>query len=200
MALTKDTILDVLRPVVGEAQTYEHHGQLSVIVQRTELIDALRELRDNPLTQFNQLIDVTAIDWLKQKSDRFEVVYFLYSIAHKDRVRVKVGVPEKNPVLPSATPLWDSADWYERETYDMYGVRFEGHPDLRRFYMPEDYVDPETGEPLYPLRKDYPLMGIPGAAIMPDFPEKSEWKRKKEEYLRHYPSDPLSTSYTFPKN
>lgn len=197
MSVAKETILDVVRPIMGEAELQEHHGQLTLNVRSAdELIDVLRELRDNPLTAFDQLIDVTAIDWLKQKKERFDVVYFLYSIGHKDRLRVKIGVGEKNPHLPSACEVWDSANWYERETYDMYGVIFDGHPDLRRFYMPEDYVDPETGEALYPLRKDYPLMGVPGAAVMPDFPEREEWLRKKEEYLKKYPSNPLSTSYT----
>jgi NADH-quinone oxidoreductase subunit C len=200
MAISKETILDVLRPIVGTADTYEHHNQLTITVPRENLIDVLRELRDNPRTSFEQLIDVTAVDWMKQRSFRFEVVYFLYSITNKDRVRIKTGVTEKDPVVPSATILWDSANWYERETYDMYGVKFSGHPDLRRFYMPEDYVDPDTNEPLYPLRKDYPLMGIPGAAIMPDFPEREDWIRKKEEYLKRYPANPLDTSYTFPSN
>ncbi|MGB9912422.1 MAG: NADH-quinone oxidoreductase subunit C, partial [Candidatus Kapaibacteriota bacterium] len=67
---------------------------------------------------------------------------------------------------------YESANWYERETYDMYGIKFENHPDLRRFYMPEDFLDPETGEPLYPLRKDFPLMGIPGALPLPPYPER----------------------------
>ncbi|MBL7974811.1 MAG: NADH-quinone oxidoreductase subunit C [Candidatus Kapabacteria bacterium] len=196
MSLSKETILDVLRPVVGEAQTYEHHNQLSVIVGRSEIVDVLRELRDNPLTKFEQLIDITAIDWLKNKQDRFEVVYFLYSISNKARVRIKIAVPEKDVHVPTVTDIYESANWYERETYDMYGIRFDGHPDLRRFYMPEDYVDPETKEPLYPLRKDYPLMGIPGAAIMPDFPEKEDWKRKKEAYLKEFPANPLDTSYS----
>ncbi len=196
MAISRDQILDVLRPVVGEARWTEHHGQLSINVEASELIDALRELRDHPSTAFNQLIDVTAVDWAGKKDKRFEVVYFLYSINNADRLRIKVAVDESNPHVPSACPLWDSANWYERETFDMYGIIFDGHPDLRRFYMPEDYVDPVSGQPIYPLRKDYPLMGIPGAAPLPDFPEKERWKKEKEEYLKKYPSEPLNTSYT----
>ena len=133
---------------------------------------------------------------MKKKNDRFEVVYFLYSITHADRIRVKVAVAENSLHIPSAVGIWESANWYERETYDMYGIRFDGHPDLRRFYMPEDYVDPTTGEQLYPLQKDYPLMGIPGAAPLPDFPEKEKWLKEKEEYLKKYPSNPLDTSYS----
>jgi NADH-quinone oxidoreductase subunit C len=195
MAISHETIADVLRPVIGEAQTTVHHDQLTVTVSMSDLVDVLRELRDHPRTSFEQLLDVTAIDWLDKRSPRYEVVYFLYSITHGDRVRIKAGVPASNLHVPSVTSLWESANWYERETYDMYGIMFDGHPDLRRFYMPEDYVDPISGEALYPLRKDYPLMGIPGAAPIPDFPERDRWKREKEEYLKQYPANPLDTSY-----
>ena len=123
-------------------------------------------------------------------------MYFLYSIEHKDRLRVKVAVSADNMHLPTACGLWESANWYEREAYDMYGVIFDGHPDLRRFYMPEDYNDPQTGDPIYPLQKDYPLMGVPGAAPLPAFPEKEKWLLEKEEYLKKFPSTPLDTSYT----
>lgn len=195
MAISLDTILDVVRPVIGEAQTTTHHGQHTITVNNSDLVDVLRELRDHPRTSFNQLVDVTAIDWFDKRTSRYEVVYFLYSISNKDRIRIKTGVPESNMHVPSVVSLWESANWYERETYDMYGVIFDGHPDLRRFYMPEDYVDPVSGEALYPLRKDYPLMGIPGAAPIPEFPERDRWKREKEEYLKQYPANPLDTSY-----
>ncbi|MFM2133227.1 MAG: hypothetical protein RL156_508 [Bacteroidota bacterium] len=195
MAISLDTILDVLRPVIGEAQTTTHHGQHTITVNSSDLVDVLRELRDHPRTSFEQLVDVTAIDWFDKRTPRYEVVYFLYSISNKDRIRIKTGVPESNMHVPSVVSLWESANWYERETYDMYGVIFDGHPDLRRFYMPEDYVDPVSGEALYPLRKDYPLMGIPGAAPIPEFPERDRWKREKEEYLKQYPANPLDTSY-----
>lgn len=195
MAISLDTILDVLRPVIGEAQTTTHHAQHTITVNSSDLVDVLRELRDHPRTSFEQLVDVTAIDWFDKRTPRYEVVYFLYSITNKDRIRIKTGVPESNMHVPSVVSLWESANWYERETYDMYGVIFDGHPDLRRFYMPEDYVDPISGEALYPLRKDYPLMGIPGAAPIPEFPERDRWKREKEEYLKQYPANPLDTSY-----
>lgn len=195
MAISLETILDVVRPVIGEAQTTTHHGQHTITVNTSDLVDVLREVRDHPRTKFEQLLDVTAIDWLDKRTPRYEVVYFLYSISNKDRIRIKTGVSESAMHVPSVVSLWESANWYERETYDMYGITFDGHPDLRRFYMPEDYVDPVSGEALYPLRKDYPLMGIPGAAPIPDFPERDRWKREKEEYLKQYPSNPLDTSY-----
>ncbi len=196
MAIAQQNIVDVLRPIVGEARVTVHQGQLSIQVEKSEVLDALRELRDHSLTSFEQLIDVTVVDWANTRTPRFEVVYFLYSIRHNDRLRIKVGVAADDLHVPTVTGLWDSANWYERESYDMYGVIFDGHPDLRRFYMPEDYVDPLSGEALYPLRKDYPLMGVPGAAPIPDFPERERWKREKEDYLNQYPSNPLDTSYT----
>jgi NADH-quinone oxidoreductase subunit C len=196
MAIPQQHILDVVRPVLGDTELIEHHGQFTLVVERDNLLDTLRELRDHRYTKFEQLLDITAIDWLKKKTHRFEVVYFLYSLTHADRLRVKVQLSEKDAHVASVCSLWESANWYERECYDMYGIFFDGHPDLRRFYMPEDYIDPETKEPLYPLRKDYPLMGVPGAAFIPEFPEKNTWKKEKEEYLKDYPNNPLDTSYT----
>ncbi|MCL5990772.1 MAG: NADH-quinone oxidoreductase subunit C [Bacteroidetes bacterium] len=171
MPLTKDSILKVVKPLCPEAGTYEHNNQLSILIPKDKLQVVARELRDNPETGFDMLIDITAIDWLKS-NNRFEVVYFLYSNKHKTRLRLKVPVEEEIPVCPTVTGIWESAAWYERETYDMYGIKFEGHPNLRRFYMPEDYVDRESGEPVYPLRKDYPLMGVPDTLPLPPYPEK----------------------------
>lgn len=118
------------------------------------------------------LVDASAIDWYDKKKPRYEVVYFLYSNALHHRVRVKVAVDAKDLHCPSMYSIWESANWYERETYDMYGIKFDNHPDMRRFYMPEDFEDPETHEPLYPLRKDFPLMGIPDSMPLPPYPEK----------------------------
>lgn len=171
MYINKEKLLSIVTPICSEVQTYEFNNQLSIIIPKDKLIAVATELRDNQETKFEQLRDITAIDWLRPK-DRFEVVYFLHSITNKFRVRIKVAVDEKNIHCPTVTGIWESANWYERETYDMYGIKFDGHPDLRRFYMPEDYVDPESGEPLYPLRKDFPLMGIPNSLPLPHYPEK----------------------------
>lgn len=172
MALTKDTILNVIGEICPNYEVYEHRNQLTVIVPKDKIVDTSRALRDNPDTSFELLIDVTAIDWLKKKTERFEVVYMLYSVKHTARVRLKVPVSEKDCHCPSVTEVWEGANWYEREAYDMYGIKFDGHPGLRRFYMPEDYVDPESGDPIYPLRKDFPLMGIPDSLPLPPYPEK----------------------------
>jgi NADH-quinone oxidoreductase subunit C len=166
MALTNERILSVVKNVATVVDTINHHGDFTVVVPANNLIDALTELRDNPETSFEQLVDVTAIDWARSP-DRYDVVYLLYSITHKTRVRIKVSAREDRPHVPTAVDVYESANWYERETYDMYGIIFDGHPDLRRFYMPEDFMD-ENGEPLYPLRKDFPLMGIPGSLPLPD--------------------------------
>lgn len=151
--------------------TYDHRNQLTVIVPRDHIIEVLQELKTNPSLDFDMCIDITAIDWLK-KPERFEVVYILYSNKYKYYLRVKTPVSEVDCTCPSATGIWESANWYERETYDMYGIVFQNHPFLRRFYMPEDFKDPESGEPLYPLRKDFPLMGIPNDLPLPPYPEK----------------------------
>lgn len=165
MALSTAAILNVVKGVAPGCTATEHHGDLTLQVGKSELLDALAELRDNPATRFDQLLDITAIDWAKP-GDRYEVVYFLYSIANATHLRLKVAVREDAPHVPTAVGVYESANWYERETYDMYGILFDGHPDLRRFFMPEDFMD-EDGTQLYPLRKDFPLMGIPGSLPLP---------------------------------
>ena len=165
MALSNNDIIQVAKAVAADVSVVEHHGDLTLVVKAADLLDVLYELKDNPRTTFNLLIDITAIDWAKP-GERYEVVYFLSSLANAARLRVKVGVHEDALHLPTSVDVWEAANWYERETYDMYGIIFDGHPDLRRFYMPEDFMD-EHGTPLYPLRKDFPLMGILGSLPLP---------------------------------
>jgi NADH-quinone oxidoreductase subunit C len=98
------------------------------------------------------LLDVTAVDWLDSRPERFEVVYQLLSLSTASRLTVKVAVSESSPELPSATALWHSANFLEREVWDMFGIRFQGHPDLRRILMYEEFQG-------HPLRKDYPVQG-----------------------------------------
>jgi NADH-quinone oxidoreductase subunit C len=165
MSTAFQTILNVAKAVFPAVTSVEHHGDLTLLVDRDSLVDVLTELRDNPETAFNMLVDITAVD-KNASPDRYDVVYILLSLTHSHRVRVKVGVRDDRAHLPSVIELWESANWYERETYDMYGITFDGHPDLRRFYMPEDFMDSD-GTQLYPLRKDFPLMGIPGSLPLP---------------------------------
>lgn len=140
--------------------THEFRGDATAIVDRAALIDVCMLLRDDPELAFDFLMDVTAVDYIG-RVPRFEVVYHLYSLAKNHRVRIKVPLEESDPKLPSVVSLWSGADWLERETYDMYGVRFEGHPNLKRIYLYEEF----EGHPLrkdYPKEKRQPLIG-PGA-------------------------------------
>jgi NADH-quinone oxidoreductase subunit C len=122
----------------------------SVIVSKAKILEALFFLKTDPDCAFDMLTDLFGVDNYKEKP-RFELVYFLNSIKHKIRLAVKVGV-EEGETVPSATGIWKAAEWFEREIYDMFGIRFEGHPDLRRILLDEDFEG-------HPLRKDFPLEG-----------------------------------------
>ncbi len=172
MALDKEIIIETAKKSDENIDIYEFREQLSIITSAEKVVDVCKNLKESDDTSFDMLVDTTAIDWFDKKKPRYEVVYFLYSNKYKARVRVKIPLDAKNLHMPTLTEIWESANWYERETYDMYGIIFDNHPDLRRFYMPEDYEDPETGEPIYPLRKDFPLMGIPDSLPLPQYPEK----------------------------
>jgi NADH-quinone oxidoreductase subunit C len=132
----------------GVLEAVETRGELVARVAPNALVAVCTMLRDDPALAFDFLMDVTAVDYLGS-DPRFEVVYHLYSLARNHRLRLKVGVPEGDPRVASVTPVWRGANWLERETYDMYGIQFEGHPDLRRIYLYEEFEG-------HPLRKDYP--------------------------------------------
>lgn len=122
-------------------------------VPAADALATLQFLRDSH--GYDYLVDVTAIDWGVESSPRFAVVWHLYGSAHHGYVRVVAAcADDKNPAMPSATGLWPAANWHERETYDFFGIAFTGHPDLRRILMWEGY-------PYFPLRKDFPLAGLP---------------------------------------
>lgn len=125
-------------------------GELTIVVARDAIVEVLAALRDDPKCRFEVLIDICGVDWPARK-ERFDVVYHLLSPRLNQRLRVKVTTDEDTPV-PSAIPVFPSANWFEREAYDMYGILFSGHPDLRRILT--DY-----GFKGYPLRKDFPLTG-----------------------------------------
>ncbi len=127
------------------------HGELTVEAPATHIIEVLRFLRDDPRLSFVSLIDICGVDW-PGRNRRFDVVYHLMSPRQNIRVRVKVRTDEASPV-PSATRIFPGADWFEREAYDLYGILFSDHPDLRRLLT--DY-----GFAGHPLRKDFPLTGF----------------------------------------
>ena len=125
-------------------------GELTLNTEPAELLRVLRFLRDDPKARFRFLIDIAAVDW-PERPRRFDVVYNLLSLPHNLRVRVRVQTDEDTPV-PSATPVFIAADWFEREAWDLFGILFSGHPDLRRLLT--DY-----GFEGHPMRKDFPLTG-----------------------------------------
>ena len=125
-------------------------GDHELVVAAADIARALEHLRDEPSLRFSQLLDVCAVDYPERPS-RFDVVYHLLSIVHNRRVRVKVAVAE-DCAVPSAVAVFPSAEWYEREVWDLFGIAFEGHPDLRRILT--DY-----GFQGHPLRRDFPLSG-----------------------------------------
>ena len=135
-------------------ETHDHRGDHTAVVERAGLLDVLRWCRDEPELRFDVLMDLTAVDYLKypgrEDGPRFEVVYHLFSVGHNHRLRIKVRVDEDDAQVPTAVDLWPIANWLEREVWDMFGVRFAGHPDPRRLLMYEEFVG-------HALRKDYPI-------------------------------------------
>jgi NADH-quinone oxidoreductase subunit C len=128
--------------------TGEFRDQHWAELRPDRLVDVGRFLRDDPALRFALLLDVTASHW-PDEDPPMTVVYHLYSFDRKDRLRLKVRTADRGPV-PTLTGVWKSADWNERECYDMFGIVFEGHPDLRRILMPDDYTE-------HPLRRELPL-------------------------------------------
>lgn len=138
-----DAILDIVR----------FRDETTIHVRPELLRDICRTLRDHENVRLDFLTDVTAVDMLRlRESPRFDVVALLYSLTNRVRVRLKAGVDDGQPV-PSLVPLWNGANWLEREVFDMFGIIFEGHPNLKRMLLPDDW---DEG---FPLRKDYPLRG-----------------------------------------
>ena len=126
-------------------------GETTVLVERSSAVDVCAFLRHEPDLRYNFLSAIQCCDWLGHEP-RFEVVYHLLSMERADRLRIKVGVPETDLTVPTMTVVWRTANWFEREIYDMFGIRFGGHPDLRRILMPDDWEG-------YPLRRDEPIGG-----------------------------------------
>ena len=144
------------------ADVSEFRDQVFVSVNRERIIDICRFLHDDPDIYMDYLADLCGVDY-PDRLYRYEVVYNLYSVKHNHRIMIKALIPADNPGIDSVVPIWNGANWHEREACDMYGIVFNGHPDLRRILMPDDWEG-------YPLRKDYPLKG----------PEDTEYKGFEE--------------------
>ncbi len=141
--------LEKLRAQFGELETEEFHGYQLAVVPADKLVAVVKFLRDDPELSFEQCVDVTAVDWY-DLIPRFQVFYQLLSLKNHTRLALRVPVAEGNAVVPSITALYPGVNWFEREAYDMFGITFDGHPDMRRILMPTTFRD-------FPLRKDFPL-------------------------------------------
>lgn len=142
---------DLFQSAIEDA--VEFRGETTLFVKPDFILEVCNTLRDHPALRFDMLSDLTAVDHLKEMKEgepRFHVVYHLFSTKSKKRIRLKAPVWIDNPEIDSVTSIWVAADWHERECYDMFGIRFKEHPDLRRILMPDDWEG-------YPLRKDYPV-------------------------------------------
>ena len=140
-------------------ETSKFRNELTIKLDKKYIVKVCKFLKENEELEFKLCEDVTAIDWAK-RTDRFTVVYHIFSLKHNFRLRLKADVDESDCSIDTVSSVWKSANWAEREAYDMYGIKFKGHPDLRRMYMPEEFE-------YHPLRKDFPLMGIPGSLPLP---------------------------------
>lgn len=155
---SQEEILGAIRARFGDRvlAAGEHAGQAHAVVSRDDVLEVLRFMKESPELDLDYLSDVTVVDHtyleVPEIPERFAVVYQLTSLSGCHRFRIKAPVPEDDPRIPSAREIWKAALYGEREAHDMYGIEFDGHPDLRRLLMPANYDG-------FPLRKDYPLRG-----------------------------------------
>ena len=152
-------IVEALRSEFGDdvLETGLYANEHTVLVSTDQIVEVCRFLKE--VHGFRYLVDLAGVDRFTEE-ERFEVFYNLVSIEAGMRIRVKVRVDEKDPIVPSLSAVFRAATWNERECWDMLGIRFEGHPDLRRLFMPEDFEH-------HPQRKEFPLLGIPGSLPLP---------------------------------
>jgi NADH-quinone oxidoreductase subunit C len=159
---SKELILNKVKEKFGQAieAISDFRNDLCFTINRNQIVELSRFLKEDSELEFIFCKDVTAIDWAARKN-RFTTVYHIYSFKLNFNLRLKVNIDVDPPAVETVTSVWKSADWYERETFDMYGIKFLNHPDLRRMYMPEGFEH-------YPLRKDFPVIGIPGSLPLPN--------------------------------
>lgn len=150
--MATSTTITTLTARIPAVTTSEFRGQTRAVVPAEEIFDALEFLKET--CGFDLLIDITCVDYLRYRgaTDRFGLVYILTNTETNERLIVRTFLNEPDLTVPSVTSLWEGANWMEREVWDMFGIRFDGHPDLRRILLPEEYA-------AHPLRKDYPLQG-----------------------------------------
>jgi NADH-quinone oxidoreductase subunit C len=149
----KNPVVQKLREwdALAVAETIEFRGETTVVVPREHLRRAAEFLASEPSLRFTFLSDITTVDRFPLEP-RFEVNYQLLSMDRRERLRLRVKLPGNSVAVESVTPIWPTANWHERENFDLFGIQFEGHPDLTRILMPDDWEG-------HPLRKDYPVEG-----------------------------------------
>jgi len=151
--MTKPQTIDALKDAFADLGFSEFRGQTRVVVPLASIYLVLATLKEK--LAFDLLVDVTCVDYLYYRGakERFGLVYLLANAETNERIIVRTSVNGPEPTVPSVVPLWKGADWLEREVWDLFGIRFAGHPDLRRIVLPEGFA-------AHPLRKDYPLQGL----------------------------------------
>jgi NADH-quinone oxidoreductase subunit C len=165
--------LETLKKKFADEVLDEHadHGDETLVIKRDKLVKIAEHARDDKDLAFDMLMDLTAVDYLiQQREPRFDLVLHLYSTEKKHRLRLRVPLAEDDLKVASVIGVWKSADWMEREAYDMYGVEFEGHPDLRRILLYPEFEG-------FPLRKDYPMAKRQPLYRRPDRDD-TVWKQK----------------------
>jgi NADH-quinone oxidoreductase subunit C len=175
-----------LRERFGESveSAFTFVNQLSIHVKADRIVEVCKALRDDALTPFDYLSDLTCVHWPEREEAPFEVVYNLYSISKNERVRVKANAGDAG--LDSVTSVWPSANWMEREVYDLFGLTFNNHPDLRRLLLPKDWDG-------HPLRKDYPLEFMENQWTARHLPEFTEVQKEQLAQRRAYGLEILQT-------
>jgi len=143
----------------AELEYSEYRNEFNVKFNKKFVNQICKFLKEDSELEFLLCEDMTAVDWAKRKN-RFTVVYHIFSLKHNFRLVLKADVDESDCNIDTVSSVWKTSNWQERETYDMYGIKFNNHPDLRRIYMPEEFE-------YFPLRKDFPLLGIPGSLSLP---------------------------------
>ena len=158
---TKELIIEKVKEKFGESveEITDFRDDLCFTIKKDQIVIFGKFLKEDPDLQFIMCKDVTAIDWATRKN-RFTTVYHIYSFKLNYTLRLKSNIDDDPPTIETVSAVWQSANWYERETWDMYGIKFINHPDLRRIYMPEGFEH-------HPLRKDFPVLGIPGSLPLP---------------------------------
>ena len=158
---TKELIIEKVKEKFGESVEgiSDFRDDLCITIKKDQIVNLGKFLKEDPDLQFIMCKDVTAIDWATRKK-RFTTVYHIYSFKLNYTLRLKSNIDGDPPTIETVSRIWQSANWYERETWDMYGIKFLNHPDLRRMYMPEGFE-------YHPLKKDFPVLGIPGSLPLP---------------------------------